>query len=123
LFLTGIGELLDLPGFIKVIDTYRIIPEFFQPAIAVSVILVELKIGENNCFGSHSFAYLLYSFGNSNTLVWNRGAQLWIFCRYLGQAINSYNCGRGYFYGGGVRSSVKALARRKGLDLKDHPAQ
>ena len=38
---------MDVPGFIKVIDTYRIIPTFLQPAIAVSMVLVELKIAEN----------------------------------------------------------------------------
>jgi hypothetical protein len=47
LFLTGIGKLLDVPGFIEVIDTYKIIPTFLQPAIAVSMVLVELKIAEN----------------------------------------------------------------------------
>ena len=47
LLLTGIGKLLDVPGFIKVIDTYKIIPIFLQPAIAVSMVLVELKIAEN----------------------------------------------------------------------------
>ncbi len=47
LLLTGIGKLLDVPGFIKVIDTYEIIPTFLQPAIAVSMVLVELKIAEN----------------------------------------------------------------------------
>jgi hypothetical protein len=39
--------MMDVPGFIKVIDTYRIIPTFLQPAIAVSMVLVELKIAEN----------------------------------------------------------------------------
>ncbi|MBT4260276.1 MAG: hypothetical protein HOD90_10255 [Nitrospina sp.] len=47
LFLTGIGKLLDVPGFIEVIDTYKIIPTFLQSAIAVSMVLVELKIAEN----------------------------------------------------------------------------
>lgn len=47
LLVTGIGKLLDVPGFIKVIDTYKIIPVFFQPAIAVAMVLVELKIAEN----------------------------------------------------------------------------
>jgi hypothetical protein len=47
LLLTGIGKLLDVPGFIGVIDTYKIIPTFLQPAIAVSMVLVELKIAEN----------------------------------------------------------------------------
>jgi hypothetical protein len=47
LLLTGIGKLLDVPGFIEVIDTYKIIPTFLQPAIAVSMVLVELKIAEN----------------------------------------------------------------------------
>ncbi len=47
LLLTGIGKLLDVPGFIKVIDTYKIIPTILQPAVAVSMVLVELKIAEN----------------------------------------------------------------------------
>lgn len=47
LLLTGIGKLLDVPGFIQVIDTYKIIPTFLQPAVAVSMVLVELKIAEN----------------------------------------------------------------------------
>ena len=36
-----------MPGFIQVIDTYKIIPTFLQPAVAVSMVLVELKIAEN----------------------------------------------------------------------------
>ena len=47
LLLTGIGKLLDVPGFIQVIDTYKIIPTFLQPAVAISMVLVELKIAEN----------------------------------------------------------------------------
>lgn len=47
LLLTGLGKLLDVPGFIKVIDTYEIIPIFFQPFVAVSMVLIELKIAEN----------------------------------------------------------------------------
>ena len=47
LLLTGIGKLLDVPGFIKVIDTYKIIPAFLQPVVAISMVLVELKISEN----------------------------------------------------------------------------
>ena len=47
LLLTGIGKLLDVPGFIKVIDTYEIIPAFLQPIVAISMVLIELKISEN----------------------------------------------------------------------------
>ena len=47
LLLTGIAKLLDVPGFIKVIDTYKIIPAFLQPVVAISMVLVELKISEN----------------------------------------------------------------------------
>lgn len=47
LLLTGLGKLLDVPGFIKVIDTYEIIPIFLQPFVAVSMVLIELKIAEN----------------------------------------------------------------------------
>ena len=47
LLLTGIGKLLDVPGFIKVIDTYKIIPAYLQPVLAISMVLVELKISEN----------------------------------------------------------------------------
>jgi hypothetical protein len=47
LLLTGIGKLLDVPGFIKVIDTYKVFPLFLQPVMAISMVLVELKISEN----------------------------------------------------------------------------
>ncbi|MEK9627772.1 MAG: MauE/DoxX family redox-associated membrane protein [Nitrospinota bacterium] len=47
LLLTGIGKLLDVPGFIKVIETYQIVPSSLQPAVAVSMVLIELKIAEN----------------------------------------------------------------------------
>ncbi|MZH14889.1 MAG: hypothetical protein F3742_08990 [Nitrospinae bacterium] len=47
LLLTGMGKLLDVPGFIKVIDTYRLVPETLQPLVAVFMVLIELKIAEN----------------------------------------------------------------------------
>mgnify|MGYP001038387226 CR=1 FL=1 len=47
LLLTGLGKLLDVPGFIKVIDTYRLVPPLIQPVIAVSLVVIELKIAEN----------------------------------------------------------------------------
>jgi len=47
LLLTGLGKLLDVPGFIKVMDTYQLIPSFLQPVLAVLVVLIELKIAEN----------------------------------------------------------------------------
>ncbi|MBC8283410.1 MAG: hypothetical protein H8E32_06310 [Nitrospinae bacterium] len=47
LLLTGVGKLLDVQGFIKVIDTYRVVPTFLQPVIAVFMVVVELKIAEN----------------------------------------------------------------------------
>jgi hypothetical protein len=47
LLLTGIWKLLDVHGFIKVIDTYKIIPAFLQPVVAISMVLVELKISAN----------------------------------------------------------------------------
>lgn len=47
LLLTGMGKLLDVQGFIKVIDTYKLVPALFQPALAVSMVVVELKIAEN----------------------------------------------------------------------------
>ncbi len=47
LLLTGLGKLLDVPGFIKVIETYQIIPVFMQPVIAVTLVVTELKIAEN----------------------------------------------------------------------------
>jgi hypothetical protein len=42
-----IGKLLNVPGFIKVKDTYKIIPAFLQPLVAISMVLVKLKISEN----------------------------------------------------------------------------
>ena len=89
LLLTGIGKLLDVPGFIEVIDTYKIIPIFLQPAVAVSMVLVELKIAENlfrkiNTLAATALHLCFTAFSNSDTLPWNRGTQLWMFRRLLG---------------------------------------
>ena len=46
LFLSGIGKLLDVPGFVQVLNTYQAIPEWALHFVAVTLILVELRISE-----------------------------------------------------------------------------
>jgi len=41
----GVGKALDLPGWVRVLDTYRILPEGGLWPVAVLVILVELALG------------------------------------------------------------------------------
>ncbi len=46
LFLTGLGKLLDIPGFVKVLDNYQAIPVWGLHIVAVVIVLLELKICE-----------------------------------------------------------------------------
>jgi hypothetical protein len=46
LLTTGLGKLLDVPGFIGVIHTYRALPNALVPALAVVMVLVELRLAE-----------------------------------------------------------------------------
>jgi hypothetical protein len=61
---------------------------FLQPAMEVSMVLVELKITKNyfknNDFGGTCFSCLLYPSSNFDALAWNRNAQLGMSRRFLG---------------------------------------
>lgn len=46
LFLTGTGKLLDVPGFVEVLVTYRAIPGWGLHLVAVTLVLTELRISE-----------------------------------------------------------------------------
>ena len=46
LLLTGIGKLLDVPGFVEVLITYQAIPGWGLHLVAVTMVLVELRISE-----------------------------------------------------------------------------
>ena len=46
LIASGIGKLLDVPGFIKVLETYQALPLRSLPFVAVFFVLIELKIAE-----------------------------------------------------------------------------
>ena len=46
LLLTGIGKLLDVPGFVDVLVTYQAIPGWGLHLVAVTMVLVELRISE-----------------------------------------------------------------------------
>ena len=46
LFLTGLGKLLDIPGFVEVLDTYQVIPGWGLHVAAVGMVLLELRICE-----------------------------------------------------------------------------
>ena len=47
LLTTGIGKLLDVQGFISIIDTYQVSPGWMQPPLAVLIVGSELKIAES----------------------------------------------------------------------------
>lgn len=46
LLLTGIGKLLDVPGFVEVLITYQAIPSWGLHLVAITMVLVELRIAE-----------------------------------------------------------------------------
>jgi len=46
LLLTGIGKLLDVPGFVEVLITYQAIPSWGLHLVAVTTVLLELRISE-----------------------------------------------------------------------------
>ncbi len=46
LLLSGLGKLLDVPGFVQVLITYQAIPDWGLHLVAVTLILVELRISE-----------------------------------------------------------------------------
>ncbi len=46
LLLTGLGKLLDVPGFVEVLKTYQAIPDWAQLFVAVGLVLIELRIAE-----------------------------------------------------------------------------
>ncbi len=46
LFLTSLGKLLDVPGFVKVLETYQAIPTWAIHFVVVTLILLELRIAE-----------------------------------------------------------------------------
>ncbi len=46
LLLTGLGKLLDVPGFVEILKTYQALPGWSLVWVAVSLVLVELKTAE-----------------------------------------------------------------------------
>jgi len=46
LFLTALGKLLDIPGFVEVLDTYQAIPGWGLYIVAIGIALLELRICE-----------------------------------------------------------------------------
>ncbi len=46
LLFTGIGKLLDVPGFVEVLVTYQAIPGWSLNLVAVTMVLLELRISE-----------------------------------------------------------------------------
>ncbi len=46
LLFTGLGKLLDVPGFVQVLETYQAIPSWGLHVVAVTMILLELRISE-----------------------------------------------------------------------------
>lgn len=79
---TGIGKLLDIPGFIGVLETYRLFPAWVHPVVAVGMVLIELRLAEWLLLGKRLvrtafFSVLLHSaftFVSAMTLL--RGLEL-----------------------------------------------
>jgi hypothetical protein len=46
LLLTGIGKLLDIPGFVNVLITYQAIPSWGLHLVAIIMVLLELRVSE-----------------------------------------------------------------------------
>jgi len=46
LLFTGLGKLLDVPGFVGVLETYRSLPAWSEYPVAVVLVLLELKLAE-----------------------------------------------------------------------------
>ncbi len=61
LLATGIGKLLDVPGFIEVTKAYQVFPHEPLPFIAVSMVLIELKLSETLFRGTRLFEAALCS--------------------------------------------------------------
>jgi len=71
LLATGIGKLLDVPGFVEVIKTYRVFPHWALPFIAVSMVLIELRLSEALFRGNQLFEAALFSIGlHSIFTIW-----------------------------------------------------
>jgi len=51
LLATGIGKLLDVPGFQNVLVTYQMFPEWSLPVIAIGFVVVELRLAEELLVG------------------------------------------------------------------------
>ena len=46
LLFSGLGKLLDVPGFVQVLTTYQAIPAWGLHMVAITLVLVELRIAE-----------------------------------------------------------------------------
>jgi len=61
LLATGIGKLLDIPGFIEIIKLYQVFPTWALPFIAVCMVLIELRLSEALFRGTRLFEAALCS--------------------------------------------------------------
>lgn len=61
LLVTGLGKLLDVPGFIKIIKTYQVFPHWTVPFVAVAMVLIELKLSEALFLGKKLFEAAVFS--------------------------------------------------------------
>ncbi len=86
LLATGIGKLLDVPGFIEVIKTYQVFPHWTLPFIATMMVLIELKLSEVLFRGKKLFEAALFSIGlHSIFTIWSTIALL--------RGLEILNCG------------------------------
>jgi hypothetical protein len=113
--------MLDVPSFIKVIDTYKIFPAFLQPVVAISMVLVEVKILENlfrninikiTALAATALHISFTLLASLTGLAGKRSTKLWMLRSFLGRPFNFYYCGRRYFYGGSLCSSFQYFTKK-----------
>jgi hypothetical protein len=63
LLVTGLGKLLDVPGFVQVLATYQAFPTWMLQPIAVTLVLGELRLAEWLFWGKRLSQAALTSLG------------------------------------------------------------
>ncbi len=86
LLATGIGKLLDVPGFINILETYQLFPIWTLPVIAVAMVLIEIRLAEWFLLGKNLTRTALFS-----TLL--HGAFTFISALTLIRGLQLPNCG------------------------------
>ncbi len=124
LLATGIGKLLDVPGFQDVLRTYQALPEWTIIPVSIGMVIVELRLAEYLIFGKNLGRAAVLSLGLHVAFT------LWAAMTLI-RGIQVENCGCfGVFYArpltwGTVGEDLFMVAVSTALwfCVKRHPAQ